>query len=259
MDETLVGELESAIADVGALLVRAQKYRRGAGPEGEALARDALAVGDAARRMHRRETLDDAAARTLLGEAHRVGEALRALVDAVRADARYARAVAAHRAGAAAVLAPLLPEIFAGLEPVSPGYLYTAARWLHRARLRPPGDVAAEIAAVGRDGIPGEGDDLSPGADAELPAVVLHATVPPDEPVAVRIGPLSGVPLHRLVHGGEILAHAARVVAPPVTVVAASLADDEQLRVEIRPEEWRRFRAALTAALADAGVPVEAR
>src|SRR5215470_17474999 len=117
MDETLVGELESAIADVGALLVRAQKYRRGAGPEGEALAREALAVGDAARRMHRREALDEAAVRALLGEAHRVGDALRALVDAVRADARYTRAVAAHRAGAAAVLAPLLPEIFAGLEP----------------------------------------------------------------------------------------------------------------------------------------------
>src|SRR5437870_2399153 len=99
MDEALVGELEAAVADTGALLVRAQKYRRGAGPEGSALAREALALGDAARRLHRRDALDAAAATRLLDEAHALAARLRALIAAVREAPEYRAAVAAHAAG----------------------------------------------------------------------------------------------------------------------------------------------------------------
>ena len=63
-------ELESAIADTGALLVQVQKYRRGTEPEGAALARDAMALGDAARRLHRRDALETAAVTALMAEAH---------------------------------------------------------------------------------------------------------------------------------------------------------------------------------------------
>jgi len=80
VDEGLVTELESAIADSGALVVRAQKYRRGAGPEGAALLGAALALGDEARRLHRRDALDAAAAAHLLAGARALAERLQALL-----------------------------------------------------------------------------------------------------------------------------------------------------------------------------------
>ncbi|HZP43223.1 MAG TPA: hypothetical protein VFD84_17175, partial [Candidatus Binatia bacterium] len=58
--------LEAAIADTGALIVQLEKYRRGAAADAVAAVRDALALGDAARRLHRRDALDDAEAGRLL-------------------------------------------------------------------------------------------------------------------------------------------------------------------------------------------------
>jgi hypothetical protein len=258
VDEALVSELESALADAGALLVRAQKYRRGAGPEGDALAREALALGDAARRLHHRGTLDDGATHELLAQARTVADQLRALIAAVRADPGYAAAVAAHAARDAPTLVRLLPAIFAGIEPTPPvASLHAPVAWLHRSRLRPPAEVANEIVAAREKGIPAEGDDLSPGADADLPAVVLTADLPPGEPVVLRLeaGTVRG-PLHRLVESDERLVHVPRLAVAATAVIAERLALDEQLRVEIEAADWTRFRAALVGTLAAAGVPV---
>src|SRR5882724_334842 len=73
VDDAVVGELEAAIADVGALLVRLRKYQRGQTGAGTTLLDAALALGDRARRLHRHEALDPAAARALLAEAEALG------------------------------------------------------------------------------------------------------------------------------------------------------------------------------------------
>ena len=260
MDEALVTELESAIADAGALLVRAQKYKRAAGPEGVALAREALSLGDAARRLHRQGTLDAAAASRLLAEARALATRLGALIVAVHADAGYRAAVAAHAAGDHGALARLLPLIFAGLETARAPELFTPVAWLRRGRLRPVEDLVAEAVTVRSEGLSAEGDDLSPGADPELPAVVLSDYPPPDEPVLLRFPPGTVPPsLHRLVASGEILVHVPRLRAPVEVLLAGRLALDEQLRVEISPAEWEQHRETLAAALGAAGIPVVSR
>ena len=189
MDEGLVTELESAIADSGALVVRAQKYRRGAGPEGAALLGAALALGDEARRLHRRDALDAAGTARLLAEARALAERLRALLDEVRAGPDYRAAVAAHRAGDRAALARLLPAIFAGLEPApAPGDFFAALAWLRRGRPRPAEEVVGEVCQhyqVARDELSG------PRRTARL-AVPRHLAMYPcrqhtDVPLA-RIG-----------------------------------------------------------------------
>jgi len=252
-----VSELESAIADTGALMVRARKYRRGAAAEGDRLAREALALGDAARRLHRHEALDAAAARRLLAAARALAGELRALIAAVRDAPEYRAAVAAYAAGDRHALAPLLPAVFVGLEPVEVGDLFAPVIWLQRGRLRPAEELAAEVAALRGTGLAAAGDDLSPGADAELPAVAL-SDVAPDEPVVLRLPPgtVDG-PVHRLVEAGDYLVHVPRLRAAPVVRLARRLELDEQLRVEIAPADWARHREALAAALALAGVPVE--
>ena len=260
MDEGLVTELESAIADAGALVVRAQKYRRGAGPEGAALLGAALALGDEARRLHRRDALDAAGTARLLAEARALAERLRALLDEVRAGPDYRAAVAAHRAGDRAALARLLPAIFAGLEPApAPADLFAALAWLRRGRLRLAEDVVAEVLAARTEGLAGEGDDLSPGADPELPAVTLRSDALPTEPLVLRL-PAAALPapVLRLVESGDYLVHAARLPAPVALRLAARLETDEDLRVELAPADYARWRDAVARALAAAGVPVEA-
>jgi len=260
MGEALVSELESAIADAGALVVRVQKYRRGAAPEGAALAREALALGDAARRHHRHGTLDAEAASRLLAETRALTTRIARLIAAVRDDAAYRAAVAAHAGGDVGALARLLPAIFAGLEPTVASELFAPVAWLRRGRLRPIEEVVAEIVEVRAEGLAAEADDLSPGSDPELPAVVLRDDPPLEEPIVLRIPPgtVRG-PLHRLVATGEILVHVRRLRAPVEVVLAGRLALEEQLRVEIAPSEWERHRDVLAAALGGAGVPVARR
>jgi hypothetical protein len=258
VDEARVSELESAVADVGALLLGAQKYRRAAGAEGARLRQDALALGDAARRLHRRDGFDAATVATLLDEAHALADRLRALVAAVRASAAYRDAVAAHAIADEATLARVLPEIFADLEPAPRrGPLFAPLPWLRRGRLRPVEELTADIVGIAREGLPAEGDDLSRGADPELPAVVLGATMP-EEPVVLRLAAedVRG-PLHRLAESGEYLVHVPRLRAPLTVAIAADFAPDEQLRLELAPEDYARHRDALVAALAAAGVAVD--
>jgi hypothetical protein len=261
VDETLVSELESAVADTGALLVRLQKYRRGQGPEGDALAREALALGDAARRLHRRRALDAPAARRLLADAHALAVRLHALLAAVRDAPDYRAAVAAHARGDHVALSSALPAIFAGIEPSSAtGDLFVPIAWLRRGRLRPVPDVVSDVVAARTEGLAAEGDDLSAGADADLPAVTLLADPPPGEPVVLRVPPRTiAAPLNRLLETGELLVHAARLPVPAASVRLADRLelDDEVLRVEISPAEYTAHRDALAAALAAAGVPVE--
>jgi hypothetical protein len=259
VDEALVSELETAIADSGALLVRAQKYRRGAGGEGQALVREALAVGDAARRLHRADALDDPAARRLLAGARAISGRLSALIAAARAAPEYRAAVRAYAAGDAATLVRLLPTIFAGLEPVPRAAdLFAPLAWLRRGRPRPVPEVVAEVDAARTDGLVAEGDDLSPGADAELPAVVLRAEPPPEEPIVLRV-PAAALPgsVLCLAESGDHLVHVPRLRAPVAVRLSPGLDPDEQLRVEMPPAEYARHRDALARALAAAGIPVD--
>jgi hypothetical protein len=259
VDDALVTELETAIADTGALLVRAQKYRRGAGPEGAALLREALALGDAARRLHRQEALDAAAARRLLAEAHALAARVRTLLAAIREAPAYRTAVAAHAAGDQARLAGALPAIFAGLEAVArPPDLFSPLAWLRRGRPRAVADIVAEVTQACAEGLAAEGDDLSPGADAELPAVTLAGERPADEPLALRLPAATlKAPVYRLADTGEYLVYIPRLRAPLAVLLSTELRIDEQLRVESAPSDYERYRADLRAALVAAGITVE--
>jgi hypothetical protein len=251
VDEARVTELEAAIADAGALVVRAQKYRRGAGPEGEALLREALALGDGVRRLHRHGLLDDAAVGGFLAEAAELVARLHALLGAIREGGEYAAAVAAHARGDQAALARVLPLVFAGLEPVAGSRpLFAPIAWRRRNRPRPVADVVAELASARDEGLPGGGDDLSPGTDTRLPAVVLRPEPPRDEPLAIALeaGALRD-PVFRLVDTDEHLVYTARLRAPFGVVVAPELpADDDD------PASYLDWRPALLAALAAAGL-----
>jgi len=251
-------DLEAAIADTGALLVRVQKYRRGAGPEGAVLAREALALGDAARRLHHRDALDQAGAAELLGRVRALTERLRALAAAARAAPEYLEAVAAERAGDRAALERTLPAIFAGLVPAAPHDLFAPLAWLRRGRFRPVAEVVAEIERLRDEGLGADGDDLSPGSDPELPAVGLLPAPPPDEPIVLRF-PLAtlGAPVHRLVETDDHLVHVARLRAPFLVRIVAAFESPEQLRVEPDADAWARWRTALADALGACGVAVE--
>lgn len=254
MDEALITELETAVADVGGLLVRAQKYRRGAGLEGTALYREALALGDRARRLHRADVVERATTAALLAEARGLEARVRGFVAEVHADPAYRAAVAAHAAGDQATLARLLPDVFAGLEAVPfPAPLFHALAWRRRGRPRAPAELAADAARLAADGIPADDDALAPGVDPSLPAVGLRAEPPDDEPVALRIGGPLGAPVHRLADTDDYLVYVPRLRAPVVAVVRTALAADDTEGVA----DWTAYRDALADALRAAGLAVE--
>ena len=255
MDEHLLSDLEAAIADAGALLVRAQKYRRGAGPEGAILLRDVMAVGDAARRLHRREALDASTAAGLVADARGLVARIRELVGTVHADPPYRAAVAAHAAGDQLSLARALPEIFHGLVPVTaPHELFHPVPWRHRGRPRPAVDLAADVRKVLAEGVVAAGDDLSPGVDPALPAVVLQGERPCDEPVVLCLtGSALPAPLYRLQDTGEFLVYVPRLWVPTTVELAPRL--DPGL-LEEAAVDYPRYRDDLRAALTAAGTPL---
>src|SRR2546430_9480684 len=206
VDEAVVGEPEAAIADVGALLVRVRKYRRGQTGAGATLLDEALALGDRARRLHRHEALDPAAARALLSEAEALATRGRELLSGVRAAPEYRAAIVAHAAGDVTALATALPAIFVGLEAVAgPPDLFYPLAWQRRAKPRPVADVVAEVKRCLDEGLTAEGDDVAPGTDPELPAVVLHGEAPPHEPVVLRCAAaVCGPPIYPLPDTGEV-------------------------------------------------------
>src|SRR5438067_8540293 len=124
-------------------------------------------------------------------------------------------------------------------------------------------DLSPTTSSAGRgrpraEGLAGEGDDLSPGADPELPAVMLRSDAPPAEPLVLRL-PAAALPapVLRLVESGEYLVHAVRLPAPFALRLAARLESDEDLRVALAPADYTRWRDVLARALAAAGVPVD--
>jgi hypothetical protein len=251
VDEALLTRLETAIADAGALVVRVQKYGRGAGPEGQALFREAMALGDRVRRLHRRGRLEAPAARSLLAEADALAGRLRSLLAAIRRAPDYAAALAAHAAGDHDALRRLLPQIFAGLEAADPPpRLYAPIAWRRGSRARGTEEVAAEVVRLRDEGIAAEGDDLSPGADAGLTAVALEAAPPADEPILACFEAAAlRLPLCRLVETGLYLAYVPRLRAPLRVILSETAPEDESL-----PADFARYREDLRAALHARGV-----
>lgn len=246
--------LEAAIADTGALIVQLEKYRRGAAADAVAAVRDALALGDAARRLHRRDALDDAEAGRLLAAARAVTERLHAVLRAVREEPAYRAAVAAHRAGDQRALGATIPAVFAHVVGApAPPDLFVGVPWRRRGRPAPPADVAAEVARLRDAGLPAAADDLAPGQDAALPAVALEP-VAPDEVVVLRL-PAGTIPLpvYRIETTGEHLVYTARLRAAFHVRLAAE-PGDEQERVEL---DFAAYRAELASALAATGVSIE--
>ena len=247
--------LEAAMADTGALLLRAERYRGGAEAARGTLASEALRLGDEARALHRRGSLDGEAAGALLVRARDLGARIEALLADVRAAPHYAAAVAAVEAGDHATALRLIPQVFAGLEAVAtPPALYHALAWRRRGRARSVSELVAEVLRARDQGLTPEGDDLSRGADAQLPAVVLLDVPPDDEPAALTIdGARVGPRVLRLADTGEYLVHAPSLRALAGVHVADALPADE---LEAGAEDYARFRAELVAALERAGVPV---
>jgi len=254
-DEAAVTALEAAVADAGALLLRVERYRAGAGPAAVALRREALLLGDEARSLHRRGGLDGEAARRLLARARELAGRIEAALDAVHAAPEYAAAAAAVATGDRDQALRLLPEVFAGLAPVpTPAALYQALAWRRRGRPRSVPDLVAEVLRARDDGLAPEGDDLSRGADTLLPAVVLLDVPPDDEPAVLRVdGAGIGPRILRLDDTGEYLVHVPALRALAGVRVADELPADE---LEASPADYGRFRAELVAALERAGVPV---
>lgn len=249
-------ELETAIADAGALLVRAGRYTRGAGPDGRALLRDAQALGDTARRLHHQDALDAATTVRLRDDAAALSARVRAFLADIEASPPYRAAVAAYAGGDQGTLFRVIRDVFADVEPFDPPpALWAPIAWLRRGRPRAADDVVDEIRRCTAEGFAAEGDDLAPGADPRLPAVVLAAEPPLDEPVACRLDATAlVVPLYRVGATGEVLAYTPRLTAP-LAVQLTDAPPDDQPRLEVDFAAWR---TGVATALRAAGIPLVA-
>mgnify|MGYP000349245303 CR=1 FL=1 len=248
MDDA-ASQLEVAMADLGRLLLRLQKYRGTTTVHAACLA-DALLLGDRARAGHRRQTLGSAAAGALLAEAHRLRERLAAAIARVHDSSLYRTAVRAHAQADFGTLRCVLPELFAELEPIAdPRPCFTSVPWLRRGRPRAPADIVASIVRLAAEGLPAEGSPEAPGTDPELPAVPLAVAPPAEEPLVLTFAPQDVPPaLFQLAASGSLLVHVARLHAPFQLHVA------EEVDVEAGVD-WPSYRASLVASLAAAGFP----
>jgi hypothetical protein len=254
--EATEGRLEAAVADMGVLLIQVDKYRRGAGPDAAALHRAVLTLGDAARRLHRRDRLDPSAAARLLAEAAGLLQRLRDQLAAIRDAPEYRAALVAKSRGDPRALADALVTIFAGLEVVPrPPDLYHAVAWLRRGRPRPAADVAAEVSRAQREGLAADADDLARGVDPALPAVALTAEPPAGEPIVLRLpAGAAPAPICRLADTGDYLVHVERLRGPFTVLLRATLDPDTTEEV---PVDYPTYRAEILAALSALGIPVE--
>ncbi|HWP64443.1 MAG TPA: hypothetical protein VNO26_00860 [Candidatus Limnocylindria bacterium] len=225
----VAAQLEAALTSGGTLLVWAEKYRHEDPSALANLRRDLLAVGDRARRLSRHEALDEDAARELLDAATAINAGIRQLIERRKSDATYQRAVALHAAGDLAALATVLPEIFAGVRTgLPPVAAFWEPVWQRRGRPLTPAELVAELRTIATTGIPGTGDDLSPGTDAALPAVLLGAGRPPGAPLALRIdGALLPRPVLHLADGRLLVPGAALRLSFTVALAAADEPLDE--------------------------------
>ncbi len=254
MDEHHVSALEAAVADLGTLLMQVERYRAGTAPDGLALRREVLDLGDRARRLLRRDALTPAAAEELLETTRSLAARLRALHAAVTQGALYGEARRAFAAGDHQRLAQLLPEIFSGLAALAP-----PARLYHPLAVTRRGKPVAIAVAIERartllaEGLPAGGDDLTAGRDDTLQAVVFTHDPPRGESVALACDgvALGNATILQLVDTEEYLIYAP-IVRLPFTIVFPPLAPDDEPEHAFDPS----FRAALAAAFAAAGLTV---
>jgi hypothetical protein len=240
MDD-LAAELEAALTSGGTLLVWAEKYRYPDPAALPALRTRLLSLGDDARRLARRDGLDQRTTGGLLAAVGAANAELRRLIEARKGDTTYREAVACRTAGDADRLAVLLPDIFADLTAVpQPEAAYWTPTWQRRGRPRPADVVAAEFDGLQTEGIPATGDDLTPGVDPELPGVLLASGMPLGSPLALRYdGHL--LPQSSLRLGDDVVLVPSDRLHLPFTVALA--AADEPL------DEWVADPAAYLDAL----------
>jgi hypothetical protein len=255
VDETTVTALETAIADLGALIVQVDKFRAGDADDARALRAACLAMGDRARRAHRRGALDEALARELLADAEAARTSLAGWLGRVRHSAPYRAAVAALAAGDDAVLRASLATLYAGVAVApAPDALFHQVAWQRRGRPRPAADVARELARLRADGLPGDGDAEAPGVDPALPGVLFHREPPPGAPVFLALRGDACPPWVLALPTGDVVVPGAIVRVP--FVVATADPDAEDL------DAWTldplAFRDELVAALRAEGVPLDA-
>ena len=145
--------------------------------------------------------------------------------------------------------------MFANLETApAPAALYQPVGWRRRGRPRGVSDLVAEVVRARDEGLAPEGDDLSRGADALMPAVVLLDAPPPDEPLVLRLDPARiGSEILRLADTAEYLVHVPALRALAGAFVADALPADE---LEADADAYARFGAELMAALERAAIPV---
>lgn len=246
--------LEATLADTGALLVQLDKFRAGR-PLHADLLREAMTIGDRARRHLRAQALDATADAALTVEATALRARVQQALDEIRESAVHRDAVAAHASGNHHALADLLPRLFAGLTPISaPPYLWWAVPWLRRNRPRPAIDLAALVGQLATDGIEPDADIMAPGLDAALPAVPLDSTPTEADPLLLRWSAADVPPaVFRLDDTGAILVHVPRLVAPFTVVLPETLDEDELGEVSV---DHPRYRRELADALAAVPVPV---
>jgi hypothetical protein len=255
VDDDVVNALEAALADLGTLLVQMDKFRAAAGDDARALRAACLAIGDRARRAHRRGGLDDVLGAELAADTDAARAAVVRWLDAVRTSPTYARSTAALERGDLATLRETLPALYAGAhaEPPPPRLFHPVA-WQRRGRPRPAEEVAEELAAWRRDGLPGDGDAAAPGVDPALPGVSLLASPPAGAPLHLVIAADDGPPwVLRLEASGDVVVPGARLRVP----FAVALADpDDDLDAWVLDPV--ALRSALAAALAARGIPLAA-
>jgi hypothetical protein len=183
----VVAELEAALTTGGTLLLWAEKYRHADADALPELRRRLLALGDRARRLARAGDLEAQGAQEVLGAVTAVNRATRRLIDHHRSSMPYRRAVEARRTGPFQQLVALLPEIFADLDAAPPpAVAFWAPVWQSRGRPLPAERVASDLRDLDTLGIAATGDDLAPGVDPDLSAVLLSFTMPLGAPLALR-------------------------------------------------------------------------
>jgi hypothetical protein len=255
VDDDAVTALEVAIADLGTFLVQMDKFRAAETDEARALRGAALAVGDRARRAHRRGALDATLASELSADVAATHAALAAWLGTVRTSATYRRAVDALGRGDDLALRASVHELFAGVRVVEPpAALFHAVTWQRRGRPLPAADVVTGIVRLRDDGLPPEHDETTAGVDPELPGVILQVAPPLGAPVYLVFRDAARPAWVVELPSGDVVVPGSTFGAR-FTVGLADPDDDELDGWTLDPATYRR---ELTAALRARDLPIDA-
>jgi hypothetical protein len=254
LDDAVVTALESAIADLGTLLVQLDKFRAGRADDARALRAACLAIGDRARRAHRHGSLDAALARELHADAVAARASLEGRLDEVRASGPYRDAVTALQRGDDVGLRASMAALYDGVTVAPPpAALFHPVVWQTRGRPRPAAEVAGEVARLRAEGLPGDGDAGAPGVDPALPGVVFHCAPPPGAPVYLALRGDARPAWVLELATGDVVVPGARVRLP----FTAALADPDADDLDAWTFDPAAFLRDLAAALQAAGVPLD--